>query len=435
MTKKILLAVVLLFSAHPSFAADPLPAADPVYVVRIDSAITPASAKRISDAVDTAVENSAACLVIELDTPGGLVDSTRRIVKKMMAAPVAVIVYVSPGGARAASAGTFITLAADVAAMAPATNIGAAHPVALGQKMEKDGVMAQKIENDLAAFMKSIAHQKGRNEEWAEKAVRESVSISDNEAVKNRVVDVVSPDLHSLLNAIDGRRIKKNEKEIVLKTKGSSIRYLEAGIRDKILETISNPNLAYILMMLAMLGIYLELSHPGLILPGVIGVVSLILALYAMQTLPVNYAGLLLIFFAVVFFMVEIWVTSYGLLSLAGIVCLGLGSMMLFPSPEPALQLSLKVVVPTVAGVSGLFILVSFLAAKAQFAPIRTGMSGMVGEEGHAATDIDKSGQVSIRGEFWRAVSSKGPIKKDEEIRVVGTKQMRLLVKKIPDRG
>jgi membrane-bound serine protease (ClpP class) len=306
----IAVSVLLLSIAQKSFAAEQ------VHVLRIDSAITPSSAWRIGNAIDNALTENVACLVIELDTPGGLVDSTRRIIKKMMAAPLVVVVYVAPGGARAASAGTFITLAADVAAMAPGTNIGAAHPVAMGQKMEKDSTMADKIVNDLSAFIKSIAREKKRNEVWAEQAVRESVSISDAEALEEKVIDIVSPDLRSLLDAIDGRKINKKNQTFVLKTKGAAIQYLEPGIRDSILDVITNPNLAYILMMLAMLGIYLELSHPGLILPGVIGAVSLILALYSFQTLPVNYAGLLLILLAVIFFMVEIWVTSYGLLSL-----------------------------------------------------------------------------------------------------------------------
>lgn len=415
---------IFLLIGTPSFAADT------VHVIRIVSAITPASAWRIENAIDIAVEEKAACLVIELDTPGGLVDSTRRIVKKMMAAPLVVIVYVSPSGARAASAGTFITLAADVAAMAPGTNIGAAHPVAMGQKMDEDSVMSKKIENDLAAFMQALAHQKNRNEVWAEKAVRDSISSSDTEALANEVIDIISPDLQSLLDALDGRRIKKGTQEIVLKTKGATIHVLEPGIRDRILEVITNPNMAYILMMLAMVGIYMELSNPGLILPGVIGGVSLILALYSFQTLPVNYAGFMLILLAVVFFLLEIWITSYGLLSLAGIISLGLGSLMLFPSPEPALSLSMYVFVPTIAGVSLVFIAISYMAAKSQFTPIKTGMSGMMGEEGIAATDIDHEGQVHIRGEFWNAIS-KEPIKAKEKVRVVGTKQLQLVVEKI----
>jgi membrane-bound serine protease (ClpP class) len=232
------------------------------------------------------------------------------------------------------------------------------------------------------------------------------------------------------LDAIDGRKVTKNTVNFVLKTKGADIVHLESGIRDRILDVITNPNLAYILMMLAMLGIYLELSHPGLILPGVIGAVSLILALYAFQTLPVNYAGLLLILLAVVFFMVEIWVTSYGLLSLAGVICLGLGSMMLFPSPEPALRLSMTIFLPIVVGTSILFTLIAYMAAKSQLAPIRTGLKSMVGEEGVAASDIDPEGQVMVRGEFWRAISDE-PIKENEKIRVIGTKQMRVVVEKI----
>jgi len=420
----IAVSALLLSIAQKSFAAGQ------VHVLRINSAITPSSAWRIDNAIDNALTENAVCLVIELDTPGGLVDSTRRIIKKMMAAPLVVVVYVAPGGARAASAGTFITLASDVAAMAPGTNIGAAHPVAMGQKMEKDSTMAEKIVNDLSAFIKSIAQEKKRNVVWAEKAVRESVSISDTEALEKKVIDIVSPDLRSLLDAIDGRKISKENQTLVLKTKGATIQYLEPGLRDSILDVITNPNLAYILMMLAMVGIYLELSHPGLILPGVIGAVSLILALYSFQTLPVNYAGLLLILLAVIFFMVEIRVTSYGLLSLAGIICLWLGSMMLFPSPEPALHLSMRVFLPTLVGVSIAFTLIAYIAAKSQLTPIQTGLSGMMGGVGHAATDLDPEGQVFIRGEFWRA-TSKEPIKEKEKVRVVGTKQMQLIVEKI----
>jgi len=283
----------------------------------------------------------------------------------MMKSDVPVIVYVSPGGARAASAGALITIAADIAAMAPGTNIGAAHPVSLGGG-KMDDEMAEKVENDAAAYAKSIATKRNRNKEWAVQAVRESVSITETEALKKNVIDLIASDLDDLLSQIDGREIKTSVGVKKLATKNIALDRTEMGFREKVLDTISNPNISYILMMIGLLGLYFELSNPGAIFPGVIGGICLILAFFSFQTLPVNYAGILLIIMALVLFILEIKVTSFGMLTVGGIISLTLGSLMLFDSPEPFLKVSLEFIFPVVTVTSTFFILAIYLAVKAQ---------------------------------------------------------------------
>ncbi|MFH0811925.1 MAG: nodulation protein NfeD, partial [Pseudomonadota bacterium] len=319
-----------------------------VNLIKIEGVINPVAAEFITNGIRTAEEEAAHCLIIQLDTPGGLDTSMRQIVKNILNAEVPVIVYVAPAGARAASAGVMITMAAHVAAMAPATNIGAAHPVPLGEgKMSRE--MAEKVENDAVAYIQSIATKRNRNVEWAEKAVRESVSIKANEALELKVIDLISPDVDDLLHQLDGREVEVNGKKVVLATKGAELREREMNLRDKILDTLSNPNIAYILMMLGLAGFYFELAHPGALFPGIVGAICLILAFYSFQTLPVNYAGILLIILGIGFFLAEIKVASYGLLSIGGTISLLFGSLMLFDSTGPYGGLSLtRVILPTV---------------------------------------------------------------------------------------
>jgi membrane-bound serine protease (ClpP class) len=297
-----------------------------VYVVKATGTINPGLSEYLIGSMEKSSREGAACLVIQLDTPGGLALSMRSIVMAMLASEIPVVVFVSPSGARAASAGVMITLAADIAAMAPGTNIGAAHPVNLGQK-DMGKTMGDKVVNDMVAYTKSIAEKRGRNAEWAEKAVRESVSVTEKEALELKVIDLIAEDLKDLLEKIDGRELKDKG---ILRTKGLKTVLLRESLRDKILKTLSDPNIAYLLMMIGMAGLYFELSHPGAIFPGVIGAISLILAFFAFQTLPVNYAGILLIVVALVLFILEMKIASYGLLSLGGIISLFLGSLMLF---------------------------------------------------------------------------------------------------------
>ena len=383
----------------------------------------------ITRGIQDAVKENAEAVVIQLDTPGGLDLSMRDIVKAILSADVPIIVYVAPAGSRAASAGVFITYAAHIAAMAPGTNIGSAHPVAMGgEKM--DETMMKKVENDAVAYIKGIAAKRHRNAEWAEKAVRQSVNVSAEEALKLKVVDLIAQDKKPLLEAIDGRKIEVLSGERILKTAKAEIKDVEMGLRHRILNAITNPNVAYILMMLGLLGLYFELSNPGLILPGVVGAICLVLAFYAFQTLSVNYAGLLLIGLAVLFFIAEIKVMSYGLLTVAGIIAITLGSLMLFESPLPFMRVSLWVILPMVISITVIFLGAMYYGIKIRHKKPISGAEGLLDEIGAANTDIGKEGKVFISGEYWDAWSDE-LIKAGEKVRVVEMKGLRLKVAKI----
>ncbi len=399
-----------------------------VKVLRIDGVINPVIAELITKGIEKSSFEGAECLIIELDTPGGLDSSMRSIVKEIMGSAIPIVVYVSPSGARAASAGTFITLASHIAAMAPGTNIGAAHPVSIGGEMDEK--MAEKVVNDAAAYIKSIALRRGRNAKWAEEAVRKSISATEKEALELKVTDLISPNLQALLQAIDGREVKILEEAKRLRVKGAKIDYLKMGLREHIFNTLSDPNIAYILMMVGLAGLYFELAHPGVIFPGVIGAICLILSLYALQTLSVNYAGILLILLAIALFIAEIKVSGFGLLAAGGITSLILGSLMLFESSAPYLRLSWKVLIPTVLIISGFFILVASLVLKAFARKSLTGKEGLIGEVGIAKTRLDPRGKVFVHGEYWNAISEEA-IGEGEEIMVIGTDNLKLKVKRL----
>ncbi len=412
MKYKLLIVALLLFllSCPEIGLAD----RNEIYIIKVSGSINPGVADFVKRGIKKASDDNASCIIIELDTPGGLSASMREIVMAIFGSKVPVVVYVAPSGARAASAGVMITIAADIAAMAPGTNIGAAHPVGLGGK-EISGPMAEKIVNDMVAYIKSIAEKRGRNVTWAEKAVRESVSITEKEALKENVIDIVAKDTDDLIRQINGRNV---EGKWILKLDISKKKILKEGIRTKILKTISDPNIAYILMMIGFAGLYFELSHPGAIFPGVVGAISLILAFFAFQTLPVNYAGILLIILAIVFFIMEMKITSYGLLSIAGIVSLFLGSLMLFENTSPELGLSWHVLLPTIAIVSGFFVILSGLVFKSHLLKPKTGAKGLVGEIGVVKKAIKPEGKVFVHGELWNA-TSKDPIEEGIKVRVV----------------
>ncbi len=375
-----------------------------VHVMRVVGSINPGVAIFVERAVADAEEADAECLIIMLDTPGGLADSMRAIVQSMLESTVVVVVYVAPAGARAASAGVVITLAAHVAAMAPGTNIGAAHPVpAGGGKM--DETMSKKVENDMVAYVRSIAEEKGRNADWAEKAVRESVSITAEEALKKKVVDLRANDLDDLLKQLDGRTVSILSERKVLKTSKAEVVRVEEELREKILRTIADPNIAYILMMLGFVGLYFELSSPGAIFPGIVGAVSLILAFFAFQTLPVNYAGILLILLGLVLFVLELKVVSFGMLTVGGISCLVLGSLFLFKGDDMGLiRVSWGVLLATVAVVTLFFTVVVGLVVRAMLRKPVTGSSGLMGELGQV-TRTAASGEfkIFVHGETWDA--------------------------------
>jgi membrane-bound serine protease (ClpP class) len=398
-----------------------------VLIITLNGVINPVAAEYIGKSVKKASEMNAEALIIELDTPGGLDTSMRSIVKDIIGSSVPVVVYVSPSGARAASAGVFITMAAHVAAMSPGTNIGAAHPVAVGEKMDK--VIAEKATNDAAAYIKSIAESRGRNVKWAEDAVRKSVSATETEALKNNIIDLIAKDISALLSKIDGKKITTAYGDKTLKTAGAKIIRHEMSFRHKILNLISDPNVAYILMMLGFYGLFFELTNPGAIFPGVIGGICLVLAFYSFQTLPVNYAGLLLIIIGLILFILEVKVTSYGMLTIGGIISIVLGSLMLFESPLPFLKLSLSVIIPA-AIVTALFFVLTFrLAYKAYKRKPVTGVEGLIGLEGVAKTDITSDGgMVIVHGEFWSAYSD-DVIQKEERVVVEDVKGLRVKVR------
>ncbi len=400
----------------------------PVYTIEVEGIINPATARFITESIDKAINNNAQCLIIQLDTPGGLMDSMRSIVKKILTANIPIIVYVSPSGARAASAGVFITLSAHIAVMAPSTHIGAAHPVTLGEGKESK-TMSEKIVNDTVSYIKTIAKTRGRNVDWAEKAVRKSVSITEEEALRQNVIDFISPDLNDLLTKIDGKVIKFDGVSRTLSTKGVKPRSLEMSWRYRLLDVISNPTIAYILLMLGIYGIFFELSNPGAILPGVVGGIFLILAFYALQMLPINFAGLALIIFAIILFIAEIKVVSHGLLAIGGIISLFLGSLMLIESPAEYMRISLSVIIPAVIVSAAFFIFAITMAVRARMKKPTTGMEGLVGETGVASTEINPEGKIIIRGEFWNAFSNE-PIEKGEKVEVIAVKNLKLQVKK-----
>jgi len=399
-----------------------------VNVITVDGTINPGVADYVTKSIERASKDDAECLVIEMDTPGGLDLSMRSIIKEIMNSKVPIVVYVTPSGARAASAGVLITIASHIAAMSPGTNIGAAHPVTIGgEKIGKE--MSDKMTNDAAAYIESIALKRNRNADWAIKAVRKSVSITEQAALRLKVIDLISPSLEKLLEEIDGRTVVTPDGQKVLRTKDATIKRSKMGIRSRILDTISNPNIAYILMMIGLVGLYFELSNPGAILPGVLGGICLILAFFAFQTLSVNYAGILLILLAVIFFIAEIKVQSFGLLAVGGIISLLLGSMMLFESPNPELRLSWKVLTPTVALASSFFLVTAGLAFKAYRKKPATGSEGLIGMEGIAETDITPAGKVFVHGENWNAWSDE-VIVRGEKVTVLEVKGLTLKVRK-----
>lgn len=415
----ILLSLPLLLSAQK------------VVSIKIDGSINPASAGFIKKSIEKASRDKAECIVIHLNTPGGLLKSTRVIVSDILESPVPVVVYVSPGGAHAGSAGVFITMAGHIAAMAPSTNIGAAHPVNLQGTM--DSTMNDKTTNDAAAFIRAIAEKRKRNLQWAEEAVRKSVSITEVEAVQKKVVDLVAQNEQDLLKQINGRVVQVNTSNKTLKTLNAKVDHVEMNFSERFLDMISDPNIAYILMMLGFYGILFELYSPGAIAPGVIGVICLILAFYAMHTLPVNYAGLALILVAFILFILEVKITSYGILGIGGVIALTLGSIMLIrtDSAMEFIKISWGVIVPTTLVTAAFFFFLVGLAVKGQKLKSITGMEGIIGEEGETLANLEPSGMVRVHGELWKAESLSGNIETGKKIIVKAIRNLTLYVEQI----
>ena len=389
-----------------------------VVILTLSDSIQPASLRYLERGLEVADSSGASATIIELNTPGGLLTSLRQMTTAITAARRPVVVYVTPAGAQAASAGFFLLMAADVAAMAPGTNAGAAHPVG-GEGAELAKTIAEKVTNDAAALVRSLATQRGRSAEWAEKAVRDSASYTEREALEKKLIDVVSNDRGDLLKWLDGRTVKRFDgKPEKVETSAAEVVVVAPNTGDKLLSVIAHPNIAYLLMLLGLVGIYFELSHPGAILPGVLGGVALLLALFALSVLPVNYVGVLLILLGISFFVLEVKVVSYGLLTVAGLVSFIFGSLMLIRSPFPALRVGLAVVLPTALAVAFVVIFLLARVLRSYRRQPLTGAKGLVGEFGEAAVALEPSGKVFVHGEYWEAIS-RAPIPKGARVRVV----------------
>jgi membrane-bound serine protease (ClpP class) len=409
-------------------AAAPAQAGQRIAVLTMNDSIQPASLRYLERGLETADRGGCALTILELNTPGGLLTSLRQMTTAITAASRPVVVYVTPSGGQAASAGFFLLVAADVAAMAPGTNTGAAHPVG-GEGEDLAKTISEKITNDAAALIRSLAEQRGRSVEWAEKAVRESSSYTENEALEKKLIDLVAGDRSELLKALDGRKVKRFDgREEVLQLDTPEIIEVAPNAGDRLLSAIAHPNIAYLLLLLGMVGIYFELAHPGAILPGVLGGVSILLALFALSVLPVNFVGVLLIILAIGFFVAEVKVTSYGLLAAAGLVSFIFGSLMLIDSPIPALRVGLSVILPTAVFVAAVIIfLLSRVLRVHRTAPI-TGAEGIVGEVAEVVAAVGESdGKVFVHGEYWDAVSSV-PLAQGARVRVASVDGRRLRV-------
>lgn len=427
--RAVILLAVALAVALPGGAAR----ARDVLLIRVEDAISPVTSRYMVEAIRDAERQRAAALIIQLDTPGGLDTSMREATKAVLGARVPVIVWVGPPGARAASAGVFITMAAHVAAMAPGTNIGAAHPVSIGGTGNVDSTMAAKVVNDAVAYGRAIAETRGRNAEWIERAIRRSVSIDAQAACREGVVDLIAEDVPGLVSALDGRVITTVAGPETLRTRDSAVRERGMSFRERLLAVITNPNIAYLLFLAGILGIFFELSSPGAVLPGVIGGISLILALFAFQSLSVNYAGVLLILLAVVMFLAEIKVPSHGALSIGGVISLLLGSLMLIRS-GPAGGVSLVVIVPAIVVTAAFFIFAVAMALRAQKRRPVTGREGMIGEVARVVEDLHPEGKVLIHGELWRA-SSDRPIARGNSVRIASVNGLHLHVILLEERS
>jgi membrane-bound serine protease (ClpP class) len=400
-----------------------------INLVTIQDSVNPGVKDFLDRVIDQSAKDGAECLVVLLDTPGGMMTTMRIMVEAIMNAPLPVVVYVYPSGAHAGSAGVLITIAADIAAMAPGTNIGAAHPVTgTGEDIPK--TMNEKVLNDMLAFGRSVATERGRNAEWVTKAIRESASITADEAFAANVIDFVASDLDDLVAKIDGWQVERKSFTKKLHVKGLERRTVMPDWRERLLRIISDPSIAYLLLMIGLAGLYFELSHPGAVFPGVIGGISLVAAAYALQKLPVNYAGFLFIMLAIVFFILEIKVTSYGMLSFAGVVSLVLGSLMLFRVPGEGNGLSMWVFLPTVAVVSGFFVTVAALAFRAQMRKPTTGKEGLLGAVGEVTRELAPEGKVFVEGELWNAFADT-PIPKGTKVQVVNIQDLKLKVQRI----
>jgi membrane-bound serine protease (ClpP class) len=404
--------------------------AEKVSFINIDGAIGPATASYIARSIDEARAQNAQCLVIELNTPGGLLDSTQKIVQSFLGSPVPVVVYVAPTGATATSAGCFITIAASVAAMAPATTIGAAHPVTIGGnptggEEKLDQTMKQKLENFSVSYMETIAAKRQRNVEWAKTAVRESASISADKALELKVIDLIANDVSDLLKRLNGRVVDGK----TLKTTDAQVAEIKMSAAERVFQKLWRPEVMFILMLIAIYGIIGELTTPGAILPGVVGAIALILALYLAAVLPVNVTGLALIGLAFMLFIFDIYAPTHGVLTVGGIISFLIGSLMLFNRADPLFRLSLSYIIPATLVTALFFLFVIGKGLRAQLLPVKAGAETMVGKTVTTLTPIDaRGGRIFVEGEYWNAVSDT-PVEKDQVVEIAAMQGLTLKVK------
>lgn len=412
--------------------ASETPPARKLFVGNLQDAIGPVTKDYVRRVLALAAEQRPECVVFTMDTPGGLDASMRNIVKDILSSPVPVVIFVYPSGGRAASAGAIISLAAHVVAMAPGTNIGAAHPVPVGQG-DMDEQTAEKVTNDAAAYARGIAKQRERDVEWAEKIVRESISSTAEEALELGVIDLVADELDDLLAKLDGRTVTIGGEKRVLATRDAARIEVGPSARERLLSRISDPNIAYLLLLLGIFGIFFELQNPGAIFPGVVGGIAILLAFFALQLLPVNFAGLALIILALVMFLLEIKVPSGGLLTVGGVASMLIGSIMLIDSPLPFMRVSISLIIPSVIFTALFFLFAMSMGLRAHMRKVTTGDRGIIGEIGVAKTDVYETGSVFLHGEYWNA-RSHTPIPVGSRIEVVAIEGMTLEVRPSPQK-
>jgi membrane-bound serine protease (ClpP class) len=427
-TARILSLLALLAASVAALAQSKDAAAPHVDLIAINGSINPAVDDFIRESIGRAKVSGARALIIQLDTPGGLLTSTRTIVKDLLGTPVPVMVYVAPSGAGAGSAGVFITMAANIAAMAPGTNIGAAHPVAAGGQ-EVKGVMGEKIENFTASFSESIAQQRGRNAQWAIDAVRKSVAITETEALKKNVIDIVARDIDDLLKQAHGRKIDIEGRKHELSLQNVRVVRHEMNLKQKVIDIIADPNIAYLLMMAGILGLYMEFSHPGTVFPGVAGAICLLLAAAALQLLPINYTGLAFMIFGVALLVGEAFFPSFGVLGVGGIISLAFGSLLLFDTPTSDFGVDRSIVFTAVATLGSFVLAVSYLVFRSHKAKPALGVEGLIGEIGVVRERLAPRGTVFVHGEHWKAEAN-DQIEPGDKVEVVGIDRMVLRVKR-----
>ena len=393
--------------------------------------VHPVTTEIVSSALDRARQEGAVVVIVRLNTPGGLMDAMRETIEKMVAAPVPVVTYVAPSGGRAASAGFFLLEAGDVTAMAPGTNTGAAHPVAMGGEM--DPVMKQKVENDAAAYLRSICTKRGRNSALAETAVRESKSFTEREALDQHLVDLIASSDAELLAALDGRTITRFDgSKVIVHTSGASIEVYQRTLRQRIIAAIADPNIALVLLVLGALGIYVEFSSPGLIAPGVIGAILALLGLSALSVLPINWLGAGLLILALALFVLEAKFTSHGILGIGGAVAMVLGAVILVNGPIPEMRIRWSTAIGLALPFSAITLLLLSLVVSARRHKVETGVEGMIGVTGSAITELSPEGKVMVRGEYWDAVALR-PVTAGARVRITAVDKLKLTVEPVPD--